>query len=336
MIKEIEIVNYKCLGSEDLVFGKLNIVTGLNSVGKSSLIQAILHYSRVVESRNLGIPPDYSDFDDIRKKDGIREIRITINGNTIVITEDAVKEKPLEDFPVKNKGLYYLSAARIGPRDLHAYKKDSNSITGDEGEFIFSIFENKKGQLIADALVKRDDDLTLSGNVDFWLEKIFDSKIRLNSEVVTSNTLKIYYKFGDLGSVSPAHLGAGVSYVVQIIILCLIAKPGEIVIIENPEIHLHPAAQSKLGEFFAFVASKGIQVVIETHCEHLINRIRYEVCHKRIENEEVKIFYKSTSTEPFIKISLNSSGHYINEEKEKISFPTGFFDSTLQELLELG
>ena len=102
----------------------------------------------------------------------------------------------------------------------------------------------------------------------------------------------------------------------KILIVCLLAKKGNILLIENPEIHLHPKAQAKLGEFFAFIANNGVQVVLETHCENLINQVRYEV-------------YKN--------IEMDGTGHFIRENKEdRNNFPTGFFNSTLKELLEMG
>jgi predicted ATPase len=342
MIKEIKVNNYKCLKSVELTFGNLNIITGLNSVGKSSLIQSILDYSKAVECCNSRYPLSPADlhFDEIRNiLDTKRKIEIAINGNPLVITENEVKfinGKPPKNFPIKDKELHYLSATRIGPKDFHKYKKGSNNITGDEGELIFSVFENREDP-IAKELIKCANDRTLAGNVNLWLQEILTSKIQLNSGVVDSNTLKINYEFDGIKRISPRHLGSGVSYLVQVIILCLLAKPKDIIIIENPEIHLHPAVQSKLGMFFAFIASKGIQVIIETHCEHLINRVRYEVGYeKSIESKQVKIFYKAESRESFIRMGINSSGHYVDDSGNKTSFPSGFFDSTLRELLELG
>ena len=107
-------------------------------------------------------------------------------------------------------------------------------------------------------------------------------------------------------------------------------------LIENPEIHLHPKAQSRLGEFFAWLAQNGVQVIVETHSEHLINKIRYQVYKKILNSNNVTIYYKKSIKENFINININEKGHFINENREKIQFPSGFFDSTLDELLEIG
>ena len=64
--------------------------------------------------------------------------------------------------------------------------------------------------------------------------------------------------------VRPYHIGSGVSFAIGVLVSCLSAHPDDIVVIENPEIHLHPKAQSELTEFLCFVANAGIQVILAT------------------------------------------------------------------------
>ena len=99
--------------------------------------------------------------------------------------------------------------------------------------------------------------------------------------------------------------------------------------IENPEIHLHPAAQSRLGEFFAFIANAGIQLIIETHCDHLINKLQYLVFKKKFDSENTIIYYKKGIVDTFERIQLNRYGRFEPE------FPDGFFDATLADLIEM-
>lgn len=84
-----------------------------------------------------------------------------------------------------------------------------------------------------------------------------------------------------------------------------------------------------LGEFFSFIASAGIQMIIETHCEHLINKVQYQVYKKQIKKEDVIIYYKQTIQSHFEEIKLNDNGQYTTD------FPDGFFDATLDNLLEM-
>jgi predicted ATPase len=128
---------------------------------------------------------------------------------------------------------------------------------------------------------------------------------------------------------------AGNSFVLKLLVLCLTGAPGDILLLENPEIHLHPGAQSRLGNLFSFLSAKGVQIIAETHCEHLINRIRYEVYKKQIHSNDVLIHYKKNNLEPFEVLKINPGGHFCDTTGKEKSFPGGFFDSTLMELLEI-
>ncbi|MDR1759423.1 MAG: AAA family ATPase [Fibrobacter sp.] len=337
MIKNIQIRGFKCLDDENIHFGMLNIITGLNSTGKSSLIQALLFYCEATEYSRNGKPFILTNFDEMRNKYlNSRELLISVNDNSLLLTSDESKweqASPNSSFPTKDQGLYYLSENRSGPEELA--KRIKNPMVGDDGCFLFNLFDLYKSQPIEVSLQKTKIQ-TLSQNLDYWLSEILGVRIELTSQVVTSTNLKISYKFDELPAVSPLHLGAGVSYLAKILILCLYSKPGEVVVIENPEIHLHPAAQSRLGVFFCWIAKVGVQIILETHCEHLINRVRYETYSKNITAEKVKLFYKSSHRNPFQKIELNEHGRYISESGDPMQFPSGFFDSTLTELLEIG
>ncbi len=69
-------------------------------------------------------------------------------------------------------------------------------------------------------------------------------------------------------------VGVGVSQVLPVLVACLLAHPGDPVILEQPELHLHPALQMKLADFLVAVARSGRQLIVETHSEHLVNRLR--------------------------------------------------------------
>ncbi|MDO9017167.1 MAG: DUF3696 domain-containing protein [Deltaproteobacteria bacterium] len=88
------------------------------------------------------------------------------------------------------------------------------------------------------------------------------------------------------------NVGVGVSQLLPILVLCLAAPIGSTVLIEQPELHLHPSVQSQLATFFASCALSGRQIVIETHSEHLINRIRLIVAQGHLDNaEDVSVLF---------------------------------------------
>ena len=71
----------------------------------------------------------------------------------------------------------------------------------------------------------------------------------------------------------------------------LVAQKGSIFIVENPEAHLHPKAQSNIGLFLGYLAMQGLNVVIETHSEHVINGIRKILINRDFDLGEVNILF---------------------------------------------
>ncbi len=72
-------------------------------------------------------------------------------------------------------------------------------------------------------------------------------------------------------------VGVGVSQILPVILLCLLAEPGTLLVLEQPELHLHPKLQQDLADFLLACARSGRQLVVETHSEHLVNRLRYRI-----------------------------------------------------------
>ena len=73
------------------------------------------------------------------------------------------------------------------------------------------------------------------------------------------------------------HVGVGVSQVLPIVVMCLLAPIGAVLVLEQPELHLHPKVQTRLADFFMAMALQGKQCLIETHSEYLVNRLRYRI-----------------------------------------------------------
>ncbi|QDT62936.1 AAA family ATPase [Calycomorphotria hydatis] len=136
---------------------------------------------------------------------------------------------------------------------------------------------------------------------------------------------------GGTGSINVAAMGEGVSQILPVIVTCLRGGDRHCLVVEQPEIHLHPAAQAELGDLFVSVARQGQrQVLIETHSEHLLLRIRRHIAEGNIDPKRVSVlFVESESGKPSIrKLPLGENGNF--EE-----WPKGFFDTAYTESLEL-
>ncbi|WP_350017212.1 DUF3696 domain-containing protein [Rhodanobacter sp. IGA1.0] len=129
------------------------------------------------------------------------------------------------------------------------------------------------------------------------------------------------------------NMGFGVSYALPIVAGGLSAISGGLFIVENPEAHLHPAGQSTMGVFLAWLASKGVQVILETHSDHVINGIRLAVGKmKYIACEAVSLLFfdSSESGLPLVqRISVSDRGTLSD-------WPEYFFDQYQIDVAELG
>jgi predicted ATPase len=336
LLNSLDILDFKCIQKEHFNFKKLNLITGVNSSGKSTLLQSIMLISHYFGKKKF-ITENFKNFDQIRNKyTNAKFLEINLDNN--IFKQDFVSPKPIvkkgSNYNItKDEDIFFLNSNRIGPVDIAPFRSDE--FIGNSGEYIFSWYEQNKSEIISDELVCSSSK-TLHSNVDYWLTKIADINLELKTEKTTADAVKILFKSDMLDNVSPLHLGVGLSYLAKIIIMCLLIPAGKTIIIENPELYLHPRSQSLLCEFFAFVASKGTQLIIETHCEHLINRLRYEIYKNKFSENDAVIYYKSSTQKKFEKILINKRGHLTDTDGTSRLFPAGFFDINLEQLIEIG
>lgn len=229
------------------------------------------------------------------------------------------------------KNLTFISAERIGPKLHYDFCNDSNYI-GSKGEYTACAFYNHKDDVIADEIIDgitdifpetgtEDIDRSFAGQVQFWLSSMF-RPIFIKAEYISSvNEYTLQFGAPDrAGKYKPTNVGFGYSYALPIIVGALLAKPGSILIIENPEAHLHPFAQSILTKFLALVSKTGVQIFIETHSEHIVNAPRVMTVQDSFDSKNMKILYfDETYRDKHTAIDVADNG-------EIGQWPRGFFD----------
>ena len=127
--------------------------------------------------------------------------------------------------------------------------------------------------------------------------------------------------------------GFGVSYALPVIVAALRAPVGGLLLVENPEAHLHPAGQSAIGGFLAQVAADGVQVFVETHSDHVLNGIRVSVAEGAAalsEEQAVIHFFRSQEDEGGAVESLA-----VRQSGQLTDWPAGFFDQAQVDLAML-
>lgn len=335
MISRLYIKNFKAIGEETFELRPLTIFTGLNSTGKSSCLQAILAVlQHLSPAAGYLLQECELDFAHIRNRNvNAKTVEVELtdsDGDSLgVVVNDGLAEVHGETpYPMEaEKNVYYLNANRSAYDNLE--KVSGQYKSGIKGEFLFGTFEEEKSNEVIPALRVVKDSDTLSSQVDYWLGYILGMELEMSSQKVTSQQVQVLYKSGLLDQLSPRQLGVGVSSLAKILIMCLRAEKGDVVMVENPAIHLHPAAQSRLAQFFVYIANAGIQLIVETHCEHLLNRLQYETFKGNLKRDDMAIYYKASVNDNFLRIRVNDRYRF------EPDFPTGFFDATLDELLEM-
>ena len=241
----------------------------------------------------------------------------------------------LEDF----LQLDFISADRYGPKLVYKTNNEDDSI-GKYGEFVPYIIDQYKLDILENKKVYFNSDIANSSlitEINNWLGYILDG-VRIDTEVINNVNISMLkmtnYPQTILDYKSPTHMPYGASYVLPIILGCLLHSESgyKKVIIENPEAHLHPSAQSKLGKFLAKMAYAGVQIIIETHSVHIINGIRIAIKNKEISNNDV-IFNSFSKGEELGENFVEEI--YIDENGRLNKWPEGFFDQYEKDMMEL-
>lgn len=376
MLTELYFSNFKCFKEEKhFPLSSINLFTGLNGRGKSSVLQIILLMSQTAINTNslkellissswlkLGnfddikstIPPNHdglslgfkSDLEKLnsfefeyKEKVGAFDKGIltefVLNGEkssaeTLSASNNIEKEKASnrvinyqDDTRILKifRNVHYVSADREGPR-LYVDKYGMPDIqkTGLHGEHAIKILTSYNEELNSELFFEKKPNNLLE-LCEQWMSYIFDGALMNINDNKENNVLSLginprkensFYK--------TVNVGFGYSYILSLVISCLIAKKDDIVIFENPEAHLHPRAQSRLTQLFTKLALNGIQVFIESHSEHILNGFRVAIADKKetFSVKDLSVYYFDENFE-VSRMNLQPDGFIEN-------WPTGFFD----------
>ncbi|MGW3437943.1 AAA family ATPase [Streptomyces bacillaris] len=395
MIDCLTLQNFKAFPFLELPLAPLSLLTGLNSSGKSSVLQSIallrqsyeagvLEASRYLpEGRRAGLPR------------GMADQGFLLNGELVglgigkdVLHEDdtlpddvpislAVDEGPYHygwvvgyeaeqnllpliarELPSDLEGaaaptgleavtpafltaaFQYLHADRISPAEF--YPRDHHAAIGREflgvrGEHAVNYLRHH-----ADAQVPagplhhpRAASDALRDQVAAWMGDLCPGVNVRADAIEGTDAVRLSYDFqGPLGRTNrrrPGNVGFGLTYVLPIVIACLSARSGSLVLLENPEAHLHPQGQTQMAMLAASAAAQGAQVIMETHSDHVLNGVRLAVKQGRVTPEQTVLHYfrRNGTGAEVVTPRINSAG-------KLDQWPDGFFDeleNTLDQLI---
>lgn len=229
---------------------------------------------------------------------------------------------------LNNENIKYIRAFRL---DDFADKNNSvNSSLGLSGEYTAEVI-NTKWDNIVDFLDESGKPFIFSKLFDYWILQLLGDNYRIRSYSIDKGKYKIVIQEPDLGyEFTLNQVGFGISQLLPIITLLLTSKKGDMILVENPEVHLHPKLQAMFIDLCLFVLKNKRKLIIETHSEHIINRLRVRIKGDQELLSYVNIFF-------FEKKGGNIISQKIEITKEgKLEYwPPNFFDQTYNDLLGL-
>lgn len=373
MVTKISLKDFKCFSESDSInLSQFNLLTGINGRGKSSVLQSLLLLAQSFDSegslnylRLNGAYISLGAFKDVLNRTSSSKT-FTIGFKTNDASENDLRCE-FSAFPEKNrlanlaglfvdgrdyfdapssantheatstrktlgvtssiaglqqlKNLYYIAADRQGP--VNYVEKDDNIFgnnIGIKGEHVINILSAKGSEFISH--VERAVSFVLSG-----------ASIRIPES--QGNIIELFMdSINKSEGYMPVNVGFGYSYILPIVLTGLFAEKNSIIIIENPEAHLHPGAQSRLVNFLVDQSKiKNLQIFLETHSDHVINGLRIAVKNREINRRDVSIIHfgreNNLNAKPEIsQIKVDSEGNLSD-------YPDDFMDEWTQQMSQL-
>lgn len=370
MLQSLRIRNFKLHEDTTIQFGGLTILTGMNGMGKSTILQALLLLRQSFQSnrlkKSLNLRGDLVDlgvsgklacqavdsdemkidiwYDDVDKSftfkypDDVLETYLPYKHGSYVDADDIDNDVEESLFLMSKKSLFnenfqYISAFRFGPMPF--YNRDSAVVSQDKQiskiqgkcEYTVHFLDQFKNLKILEELSLPDSankfNYQLGNQVELWLQAI-SPRIHFKVERVGED-FKLSYRFDRENNftteeMSAINTGFGISYLLPILVGILSAKPGALILIENPEAHVHPKGQAILMELVAKAVKAGIQIVIETHSDHIVNGALVNVKRGILSNEDVKVYFFNRDEHLHIanthKLEVTARGQILRPPKD--------------------
>ena len=370
MITSIRLQNFKCFETLDLDCKPLNLLTGVNGTGKSSVIQMLLLLKQSTEARELldgrlvlsgsrvelgtgvdvlfenatsdvigvGLRTDdklFSEWDakfEYSRSGDQLQWQFTDSNEPYELINEAQFTPPF------GGNLVYIDAERVGPRKTYPISEvlARRGDFGYRGEFAWSyLSSHRSDQLpVDDPRCASSSVRGLLEIVDIWLAAVCPgAHIRLD-EIAAADAVVAGFTFDRPGDVATRPFRAtnvGFGLSYALPVIAALTMPkGTLCLIENPEAHLHPRGQTKLAELAVRAAKAGVQVFVETHSDHFIDGVRIAVRDGLISPEDTAFHFFEREGNKSVVKSPQ-----VDSDGRLSEWPEGFFDQHGENLIKL-
>ncbi|MEU2110701.1 DUF3696 domain-containing protein [Streptomyces sp. NPDC019507] len=395
MIDRLTLHNFKAFQHAEIPLGPLTLLTGLNSSGKSSVLQSLALLRQSHESGDLAVSALMPEARHAGLRTSVAHQGFLLNGELVglgtgedVLHEDFAEDEPRiglavdegpyhygwtaayepeqnllplldADLPDTSEGgrerpagpeavapafftapFQYLHADRISPAEF--YPRDhqvavGRGFLGVRGEHTVNFLRHHREDTVPVGPLRHPKAVSNSLIVQAaaWMGDLCPG-VDIEAEPIKgTDAVSLSYGFqGTLGATKrrrPSNVGFGLTYVLPVVVACLSARPGALILLENPEAHLHPQGQTQMATLAAAAAAQGAQVIMETHSDHVINGVRLAVKQQRLApGQAVFHYFRGDGTGvDFVSPRIDADGMLDQ-------WPSGFFDeleNTLEQLI---
>ena len=224
--------------------------------------------------------------------------------------------------------LAYLTAERLGPRETYPLEDPQHtSVVGPKGEHAVSVLHSGRDLRVLDGLTLEGVVPTRLRQVEARMSRFFPGCELTVNKVPQANAVTLGIRTSRSTDFHrPIHTGFGLTQILPIVVAALSADKGDLLLVENPEVHLHPAGQAAMGEFLAEVAAAGVQVMIETHSDHVLNGIRRAVKKGILAPEDAALHFFRLRQDDEQEGAVQVESPILDREGNVDLWPEGFFD----------
>ena len=335
MIKRIEATNFRIFKSRDERCARLNLLTGVNGSGKSSLLQLLLLSQRMkgVCDNIFGSP----SYDDLRYRFASPNEKVSFDVefdnapaplNYTIVSDGNSYRIECSDDRCYCRNVSFISTFRGEPALIHSNENLVDDIRPyGHGEGVDEIAylnafggfgEEKFGRL--NDKTNTANTMRRGGNrlidwVNYWLDRISPGVSVSTESTMEGNGTVVHIEYNGRKFI-PETSSNGIYSILHVVLAVLTASCEDIVLIQNPEAYLHPHAQSIVVEFLARAAASGVQLFVETLSDLIINSFRVSVKNGIISAEDVTIMEFSRKE---IYNEAGGGDNEVNEHEENIN-----------------
>ena len=361
---------FKCFSSYELPVAPLTVLTGFNAAGKSTALQSILLLSQTLRRNLAGnmlvlngpLARLGNTGDVLNRAGASSEVRLGVGFADWNLTWAFAPDtgSPARELRLRSGSLgseswsnelwptgrplppevealmhtIVVGATRTGLLEAYPEPEDPDLPVGDVG--LYGEFAPFWYSRCADDTVPTarrcpgDETVTVRGQLDAWLGKLFPGASGFAEVLKGVSLYALRFGIGRSGEVRPANVGYGLSHAFPLIVSFLTARPGSVLVIDSPEAHLHPRAQSIMGRLIAQMAASGLQIFVETHSDHLLSGIRLGVREKLLDADRVIVHFFRDATGPGDNPDIASLR--VDPAGAISDWPEGFFDQAERDL----